>query len=52
MFVTYQDKTGAWRWRFVAANGRIMADSGEGYCSEFNANRAIRRFRDLVRGIA
>lgn len=25
------DGLGKWRWRVVAANGRIMADSGQGY---------------------
>jgi uncharacterized protein YegP (UPF0339 family) len=27
----YQDKKGEHRWRLVARNGRILADSGEGY---------------------
>ena len=27
----YKDKKGEWRWRLKAANGRILADSGEGY---------------------
>lgn len=27
----YQDKSGEHRWRLRAANGRIMADSGEGF---------------------
>jgi len=27
----YQDQAGEWRWRLKAANGRIVADSGEGY---------------------
>jgi uncharacterized protein YegP (UPF0339 family) len=27
----YRDATGDWRWRLVASNGRIVADSGEGY---------------------
>lgn len=27
----YQDDSGEWRWRAVAPNGRIVADSGEGY---------------------
>jgi uncharacterized protein YegP (UPF0339 family) len=30
----YKDKKGEWRWRLVASNGRIIADSGEGYSSE------------------
>jgi len=36
----YRDKKKEWRWRWVAANGRIIGDSGEGYkrrkgCFEF-----------------
>jgi uncharacterized protein YegP (UPF0339 family) len=27
----YQDDSGQWRWRAVAPNGRIVADSGESY---------------------
>ncbi len=27
----YRDKRREWRWRIKAANGRIIADSGEGY---------------------
>jgi len=27
----YQDNKGEWRWRLRASNGRIVADSGEGY---------------------
>ncbi|HEX8119073.1 MAG TPA: DUF1508 domain-containing protein [Pyrinomonadaceae bacterium] len=30
-FQVYQDAAGEWRWRLVAGNGRIVADSGEGY---------------------
>jgi uncharacterized protein YegP (UPF0339 family) len=29
--VYYQDKRGEWRWRARAKNGRIVAESGEGY---------------------
>jgi uncharacterized protein YegP (UPF0339 family) len=29
--VFYKDKKGEYRWRMVAKNGRIIADSGEGY---------------------
>ena len=35
---------GLWRWRAVARNGRIMADSGEGYASRRNACRAVNTF--------
>lgn len=27
----YRDGALQWRWRFIAANGRILADSAEGY---------------------
>ncbi len=30
-FHVYQDDAGEWRWRLVSANGRVIADSGEGY---------------------
>jgi uncharacterized protein YegP (UPF0339 family) len=30
-FYTYRDTVGHWRWQLKAANGRIIADSGEGY---------------------
>lgn len=37
----YEDNAGQWRWRLVAENGNIIADSGEGYASKSNAKRAI-----------
>ena len=40
-FNVYQNKAEEWRWRFIASNGKIIADSGEGY-----HNRA-----DCVHGI-
>jgi len=33
-YVYYKDHKGEWRWRLKASNGRIIADSGEGYRSE------------------
>ena len=27
----YRDDQDKWRWRYRAANGRILADSGQGY---------------------
>ena len=30
-FQMEKDKAGEWRWRFVAPNNKLMADSGEGY---------------------
>lgn len=39
-FHIYQDKRGEWRWHLKARNGRIVADSGEGYARKGNAYRA------------
>ena len=41
-FEIYPDKTGLWRWRLKARNGRIIADGGEGYASKRNTQRAVR----------
>lgn len=30
-FITYQDVNKQYRWRIMAANGRIIGESGEGY---------------------
>ena len=30
----YKDTKGEWRWRLKASNGRIIADSAEGYKNE------------------
>ena len=40
-FETYRDAAGDWRWRLRAANGRIVADSAEGYASRRNLYRAL-----------
>lgn len=49
-FVVYQDTAGEYRWRLVAGNGEIIADSAEGYDSKANAHRAIDTVRALVSG--
>lgn len=33
----YEDARKEWRWRLVAANGRIIADSGEGFTTKGGA---------------
>lgn len=38
----YTDSAGDWRWRIVAGNGRILADSGEGYKNEADCDHALR----------
>jgi uncharacterized protein YegP (UPF0339 family) len=41
IFQVYEDNAGEWRWRLVAPNGNIIADSGEGYVSKQGAQRGI-----------
>lgn len=40
-FEIYKDSHGDFRWRFVSSNGRIIADSAEGYSSRENAIHGI-----------
>lgn len=47
-FEIYTDKAGDHRWRLRAANGRIVADSAEGYASKRNVKRAISTFCDAA----
>lgn len=44
----YQDAAGEYRWRLVADNGRVVADSGEGYTRKRDAQRAVQSFRGLA----
>lgn len=30
-YYIYQDRASEWRWHLKASNGKIIADSGEGY---------------------
>lgn len=46
--VTFRDKAGEWRWSLKARNGKIVADSGEGYSSRANAIRAAERVSGLI----
>ena len=45
-FSVYKDAAGEWRWRLQATNGRIVADSGEGYEHKQDCLHAI----ELVKG--
>ena len=47
-FHIYLDKNNEWRWRLKAANGKILADSGEGY----NSKQACKDGIELVKGCA
>jgi uncharacterized protein YegP (UPF0339 family) len=40
-FEVYQDRASEWRWRLIASNGNIIADSGEGYASKQGVQRGI-----------
>ncbi len=47
-FELYRDRALEWRWRLKAANGRIVADSGEGYSTQSNARRAAENARSNI----
>lgn len=40
-YSVYKDAGGQWRWRLVAANNRIIADSGESYHNKQDCLAAI-----------
>ena len=42
----YKDLNGQWRWRLLAANNRIIADSAEGYWNQSDCVSGI----NLVKG--
>lgn len=44
-FEVYEDDAGEWRWRLVRQNGRIIADSGEGYTERNDATEAVDRVK-------
>ncbi|MEW6256837.1 MAG: DUF1508 domain-containing protein [Pseudomonadota bacterium] len=37
----YRDAAGMWRWRLLAANYKIIANSGEGYFNKTDCQAAI-----------
>jgi uncharacterized protein YegP (UPF0339 family) len=41
-FQLYRDRSNEWRWRLKAQNGRIIADSAEGYINKNDCLNAIR----------
>ena len=46
-FVVYEAKDG-WRWKLIAANGRIIADSGEAYVSRRGCELSVDRTRSAA----
>ncbi|GAB3690767.1 hypothetical protein GCM10028857_27480 [Salinarchaeum chitinilyticum] len=47
-FELYADAADEWRWRLRHRNGRVLADSGEGYASRRNARDGIESVRKHV----
>lgn len=45
-FQVYADAAGEWRWRLVAGNGRIIAESGEGYRQKQDCLHGIELVKD------
>ena len=45
----YCDDVGEYRWRIIASNGNIVADSGEGYKTLIGAKTAILRLGDMFK---
>jgi len=47
-FEIYKDKSGGFRWRLIHTNGKIIADSGEGYTTKANAIKGINSLKENV----
>lgn len=45
-FEVYEDKGGKYRWRLKAANGQIVASSGESFDSKSNARQAAEAVKE------
>lgn len=48
MFQVYQDKSGQFRWRLLAANNKIIADSAEGYVNRSDCEYGIHLVKQLA----
>jgi len=44
-FNIYEDKAGKWRWRYIADDGNIMADSGQGYDNKDDCEHGIDKMK-------
>ncbi len=51
-FVLYRDAKGEFRWRLVATNGKIVADSGEGYKNRADCAATIDSIKNHVSNAA
>lgn len=50
-FRIYMDRAGLFRWRLVARNEKVVADSGEGYSTRSNARRAVVKLLTVLSGL-
>lgn len=48
--VGYKDRKGEFRWRLRASNGKIIADSAEGYATKHSLIRAMVRLENGLMG--
>jgi uncharacterized protein YegP (UPF0339 family) len=48
-FHVFKDTAGEWRWHLKATNGRVVADSGEGYRDRGDCIHAIEIVRSLYK---
>jgi uncharacterized protein YegP (UPF0339 family) len=46
VFQVYEDAAGEWRWRLVAGNERVIAESGEGYRDRKDCLHGIELVKD------
>jgi len=46
MYEIYQDVSGDYRWRLKSKNGRIVAESGEGFRTRKYARKSIDRLKE------
>lgn len=46
--VIYRDAASLFRWRLLGSNGRIMADSAEGYSDRQHCREAVARFKAIA----
>lgn len=46
IFEIYKDKKQLWRWRAKAENGRIIADSSQGYKRKQNLEKSLKIIQD------
>jgi len=51
-FELFLDRAEEWRWRLVASNGEIIADSAEGYASKQGAKRGIESVKRVAEDAA